>query len=171
MPETTTHAPQEVPPAVHPTRHLAYMVQACPMTVREGLEEYYGTIDGLITEDNASKEVADLFRYHDTCHVVFGCDTSPIGETLADTWSIFGSDVSLKTYARYFQLQETQDLFQDIGVWRSVRIFASALPIMPRAYGRTRRMTKRWPFHDHEAYLDRPLAEVRAEFGIEVFEL
>ena len=37
---------------VHPPRKLAYMEQGCEMTLREGLDEYYTQIEGLITEDN-----------------------------------------------------------------------------------------------------------------------
>ena len=45
------------------------------------------------------------------------------------------------------------------------------LPVyMPKVWLRTRKMTKRWPWTEFESYLDRPLGEIREEFGIEVFD-
>ena len=107
-------AGDEGPSKIHPQRHLAYMRPDATMTLREGLAEYYTTIDGLITEENADPEVAALFRFHDTCHVLFGCDTSIHGEALADTWSIFGTTVTLKTYQRYLSFSETQSIFKSM---------------------------------------------------------
>ncbi|MCB9598103.1 MAG: hypothetical protein H6719_35645 [Sandaracinaceae bacterium] len=155
---------------VHRRRHLAYMDPASTLTLREGLEEYYGTIDDLVTDDNAAPDVAALFRFHDTTHVLFGCDTSMRGEALTDTWSVFGTDVTLKAYRRYFELQETQDIFASMTFWEKVQALAISTVLIPRALWRALRMTKKWSFRDHEAYLDRPLCEVRAEFGIRVIE-
>ncbi len=31
-----------------------------------------------------------------------------------------------------------------------------------------RLMTKKWPFWDNDTHLDRPIGEIRREFGIEV---
>lgn len=157
-------------PAIHPQRHLGYMRADATMTLREGLTEYYTQIEDLITEENAAPDVAALFRLHDTTHVVFGCDTSMRGEALADTWSIFGSDVTLKTYRKYLALQETQSIFAAMTWWEIAKALASSFVYMPRAFWRTRQMKKKWPFYDHEAYLDRPLDEVRAELGIRVVE-
>ena len=155
---------------LHPTRHLAYMQPDATMTLREGLQEYYATIDGLVTEENASKEVADLFRFHDTCHVVFGCDTSPRGEALADTWSIFGSTVTLKTYRDYANLQETKNLFSEMTFGDMLTMLASSSTAVPVAFWRAQHMNKKWPFREHDEYLDMPLNEIRAEFGIQVVE-
>lgn len=173
MSTTTTEATPTTPERglesrIHPSRELRYMEQGCPMTLREGLGEYYTQIDDLITEDNASAEVAALFRYHDTTHVLFGCDTSIAGETLADTWSIFGTDVTIRGYLKYLEIQETQDVFAALGTWTALGQMVRALPLMPRAIWRASRMKRKWPFRNHEAYLDRPLSEIRDELGIRV---
>lgn len=163
-------AGDEGPSKIHPQRHLAYMRPDATMTLREGLEEYYTTIEGLITEENAPAEVAELFRFHDTCHVVFGCDTSLHGEALADTWSIFGSTVTLKTYQRYLQLTETQSVFKSMTMADIVSMLGETTTSMPVAFWRAMHMTHKWPFRDHEQYLDRSLKEIRDEFGIQVVE-
>jgi len=156
--------------AAHPTRELAYMRPDATLTLREGLEEYYGTIDGLITNENASDEVAELFRLHDTTHVLFGCDTSPRGEVLTDAWSLFGTDVDLGTYWRYMQLPETQNIFVSMGWWNVAKVFGAALIGMPKAIWRARAMTRKWSFADHSAFLDLPLYEIRSYFNIRVIE-
>ena len=167
MPDEETHDTEKVS-KLHPHHHLEYMRPDCTMTLREGLEEYYATITGLITEKNAAKEVADLFHFHDVCHVVFGCDTSPHGEAIVDTWSIFGTTVTLRTYQKYLSFQETQSIFASMTLADMVRMLGESATAMPQAFWRAQHMTHKWPFRDHERYLDVPLAEIRREFGIEV---
>ncbi|MGB1277971.1 MAG: hypothetical protein ACPG77_19650, partial [Nannocystaceae bacterium] len=156
---------------VHPPRKLAYMEQGCEMTLREGLDEYYTQIEGLITEDNADSEVAALFHHHDICHVLFGCDTSLPGETLADTWAMSGTDVTLSQYMQYFKLQETKDILGELATWNAFKTFLSSFHLMPRAWWRARKMTKKWPFMENDAYLDTPLRELRESFNIEVLQV
>jgi hypothetical protein len=155
---------------IHPRRELAYMKPDATMTLREGLEEYYGTIENLITEENADPEVAALFRFHDTCHVLFGCDTSPRGEALVDTWSIFGTTVTLKTYQRYLSLAETKSIFESMTFTEMLAMLGASTTAMPQAFWRAQHMTHKWPFQEHDRWLDRPLHEIRSEFGIEVIE-
>jgi len=141
------------------------------MTLQEGLDEYYTQIEGLITEDTAAPEVAALFHHHDICHVLFGCDTSLPGETLADTWSIAGTDVTLRQYMAYLKLQETKDILAELGTWSAIKTMLGSLHLMPRAWWRARKMTKKWPFVDNEAYLNTPLRELREMFNIKVLRV
>ncbi len=157
--------------ALHPRRNLRYMEQDCDMTLAEGLKEYYTQIDNLITEDNTSPEVAKLFHYHDTVHVLFGCDTSIGGETLADTWSIAGTDVTLRGYMEYLKLDEVKELLNGLSTWEAFWLMARSLPLMPKAWWRARKMSKKWPFRDNEQYANVPLSHLRREFNINVIHL
>ncbi len=165
-----SHDRAETASKIHPHRDLAYMKPGATMTLREGLEEYYGTIENLVTEENADAEVAALFHFHDVCHVLFGCDTSPRGEALVDTWSIFGTTVTLRTYQKYLSLQETQSIFASMSFAEMLHMLGQSTTAMPVAFWRAQHMTHKWPFRDHEQYLDRPLVEIRREFGIDVVE-
>jgi hypothetical protein len=156
------------PSKVHPHRHLEYMRPDTTITLRAGLAEYYGTITNLITDKNAAADVAALFRFHDVCHVIFGCDTSPRGEALADTWSIFGSTVSLATYRRYMALPETKAIFASLSLGDMVRMAGESTLVVPLAMWRATRMRRKWPFDAFEPYLDLPLAATRCDFGIDV---
>lgn len=154
---------------VHPHRHLKYMDPTSTMTLREGLEEYYTTIENLITEENASSpEIGELFHFHDVCHVLFGCDTSIHGEALVDTWSIFGTTVTLKTYQKYLAASDTQSIFESMTFDDMMEALTETTTQTPKAFWRATHMTKKWPFREHEQHLDRPLNELREEFGIEV---
>jgi len=135
------------------------------------LQEYYTQIEGLITEDNASSEVASLFRYHDTCHVLFGSDTSIPGEMLADSWILSGSDETLREYLKYLELGETKDIFMTLMSPKAIlQMFLSA-PLMLRAWWRARKMTASWPYRDHDHLLDTPLCELRERFNVRVISV
>lgn len=158
---------KEDAPKVHPHRHLKYMDPKATMTLREGLEEYYD-IPGLFRPEEMEGEMGELFGFHDTCHVIFGCDTSIHGEALVDTWSIFGTTVTLKTYQKYLEFSGTQSLFKNMTFEQMLEALSETATQTPKAFWRATHMTHKWPFRDHEQYMDRPLDELRAEFGIEV---
>ena len=147
---------------------LAYLDQDCTQTLREALEDYFAAIPGLLTEDNAEKWVADLFRSHDIGHVVFGCDTSLNGEPLADVFCVFGTDCTVREYMRYAEIPETKAIFREAGLWRTLVSGLRSLPRIVVALWRCFRMPKKWPFWHNDELLDRPLNELRQQFGVRV---
>jgi hypothetical protein len=147
---------------------LAYLKQDCPLTLRAALDEYYAQIPDLITEANSEARTAALFRRHDVGHVVFGCDTTLNGEPLADTFCMFGSDVKLKEYAEYAKIPETKKIFKDAGIWLMVYACVRCVPAVIVALWRCWRMPKKWSFWHNDQWLDVPLRQIRAEFGIHV---
>jgi hypothetical protein len=82
-----------------PTKHFRYQEQDSPMTLGEGLREYYAGHPGLVQPDQMDADAAPFFRSHGTCHVLFGLDTTLVDESLADLWTIFGTDVGFRRYA------------------------------------------------------------------------
>ncbi|PRP91087.1 hypothetical protein ENSA5_58240 [Enhygromyxa salina] len=147
----------------------AYQDQDSPLTLREGLDEYYRDNPKVTPPDEASDEGARFFASHDVAHVVFGTNTQILDETITDLWQIFGLDISAWEYARQgAAAPEVREVFRELGL----RGLAKGLALLPRYVGeiwrRTRRMHKPWPWTEFGEYLDRPLAEIRAEFGIEV---
>ena len=76
------------------------------MTLAEGLDEYTSAYSFLNNNDGKT-EASAWFRKHDLTHVVFGTLPFEIrGETINDLWTIFGSDVTLKGYARFFSVTQ-----------------------------------------------------------------
>lgn len=143
-----------------------YQQQDSPQTLREGLAEYYARMQNLIPLEAMRPEARALFVLHDTAHVVFGCDTSLGDEVLLDVWTLFGSDIAMRTYLNYMRLPEVAGIFRENGYLRSLWVACTMLPRGLRIIARTRAMRRRWPWREHERYLAMPLRELRAELGI-----
>src|SRR5262245_48643825 len=105
-----------------------YAKQDSDQSLREALEEYYGRNPNLLDPDALSVDAKTLFRPHDVTHVVFGCDTSLRGETLVDTWTIFGTTAGLSGYLQYFKYPQVNAIFADIGALRIAAELFRALP-------------------------------------------
>lgn len=155
-------------PATNSDLRLAYLDQGCTQTLREALDDYFASIPGLITEDNADERVGALFRRHDIGHVVFGCDTSLNGEPLADTFCMFGTDVKLREYAEYAKIPETKQVFKDAGLWPLLVASVLCVPRVMVALWVCWRMPEKFPFWHNDEWLDVPLVEIRRRFGVRV---
>lgn len=145
---------------------LRYTLQTSSQTLREGLAEYYEHNPALLDPARLDFAAARLFRQHDAAHVVFGCDTSLRGETLIDTWTIFASTIGLRGYLEYLKLPQVNQLFAEAGALRIASELASALPDLARVVWRSRRLRRKWPWQDWAEHLERPLVEIREDFGI-----
>jgi hypothetical protein len=149
---------------------LAYQQQESPLTLAEGLEEYYAANSGKVTRPrDLPTESAGLFVSHDTCHVIFGLNTTPDDEAIADFRTILSCDVGVRRYAAYLlQDKQAQALFKEFGYLRSVWVTIAATPRICRAVAEACRMKRRWPWSPPATYQDRTLADLRGEFGIRV---
>ena len=149
---------------------LRYQEQDSSQTLREGLAEYYETnVGGVTKPSDLPPESAALFRSHDLCHVIFGLGTSLADETLVDTRTFFSCDVGMRRYTRYLTVdQAAKALFKELGYANAVWITLLSLPRICRAALEAIRMTKRWPWVPPGSFLDRPIADLRREFGIRV---
>lgn len=140
------------------------------MTLREGLEEYYRVHEN-VTPPSAYDEggAHELFRNHDVGHVVFGTTTTMEDEARTDTWLMYGCDVGFWGYMAYLKQPEATAILKEIG-W--AKLLGGLWP-MTRAMFQTRRrarkMAKKWPWAQHDELMEQPLAELRREYGIQVF--
>ena len=147
---------------------LRYASQASSQSLREGLAEYYERNPALLDPAQLDAASAELFRQHDAAHVVFGCDTSLRGETLVDTWTLFGSTLGLRGYLAYLRLPEVNQVFAEAGARRIASELLRCLPDVLRVVWRGGWLRRKWPWQSHAEHLDRPLAEIRERFGIRV---
>jgi hypothetical protein len=149
-------------------RRFAYEHQDAKQTLREGLEEYYGSDPSLLAPEHVSQDIALGLRAHDAAHVVFGCDTTVRGEVVLARWSLFGAVDGMQIYLRGMRSSETRFLFVDF--FRKLRpsiLFFAAFD-GGRALIRSLFLRRRWPTFDWQNYADRPLVEIRREFRIRV---
>ena len=147
---------------------LGYIDQDSTQTLGEGIAEYYAANPMLLDPDGMPTDAGTLFKQHDAGHVIFGCDTSLRGESLIDTWTIFGSTARLKGYIEYFRHPQIYQIFEDVGYLRMTIEFIRCLPDVCRVLARCRRLNARWPWEKYDDYLDRTLADLRKEFNIRV---
>lgn len=155
-------------------RTSAYQRPDSELTLREGLAVYFEDNPGLLDPDDegqmSSDDAAELFRNHDVVHVVFGTNTSVEQEAMTDTWAMAATDVGVGRYMKYLNNPEAMKILEDIGylgaLWLSIRSVPAVFGVLRRSW----RMRKRWPWREHDRYLDVPLAQIRREFGIDVFQ-
>jgi hypothetical protein len=147
---------------------LAYQQQDSTLTLAEGLEGYYAENVGKVTKPrDLPAESAGLFASHDMCHVIFGLNTTPGDEALADVRTILSCDVGVRRYAAYLARdKQAQALFKEFGYFRTVWVTIAATPRICRAVAEAWRMKRKWPWSPPETYLNRTLADLRNEFGI-----
>ncbi|AFY55475.1 hypothetical protein Riv7116_2994 [Rivularia sp. PCC 7116] len=150
------------------SKKFKYQQQESLQTLEEALKEYYSSFNGLITEENTNPKVAKLFRLHDVTHVVFGCDTSIKEETLTDTWTIFGSTVTLGEYMEYLKYPETTQVLKEEGILKVFWIFILSFPDFIKVILYTFKMRKKWNFWDYQQYSNHSLKDIREEFNIQV---
>lgn len=153
-----------------PARRHAYQAQDSPLTLAEGLAEYY-RVNGNRVSPPASlpPESAALFRRHDICHVIFGLDTTLAHEAVVDTRTLISCDVGFRRYSRYLTSDaQAKTVFRETGYGTVLWATLKALPHLVRAIAEAFRMTKKWPWDVPEEYQARALADLRREYGIRV---
>lgn len=148
-----------------------YQLAGATMTLGEGLEEYYRVNPGLSEPANITDaKSAAYFHNHDSTHVVFGTHTGDLHEGVNDLWTIFAVDISFKDYAGgFFATDESKKIAQQIDYSTLGSLLWGSLKLVPEIRRRSKAMSKKWPWAPPGNFLSRPLNELRAEFGIEVF--
>ena len=153
---------------------LDFQRQSTKQTLREGLDEYYGDI-GVYHAEQMSPQSANWFRSHDAVHVVFGCNTTPEQEALTSTWTMFGTDwhwsEAVGEGLRPDQRDRfMKDIFGNVGYGRMTFLVFATLPGVIEVRRRARAMSRKWAKERYEKYLDVPLAKIRSEYRIEVYQ-
>jgi hypothetical protein len=136
--------------------------------LEQGLAEYLSANPNLKRDaDLLSPEARHFFRSHDVVHVVYGCGTSMPDEAIVKLASLFGTTGGrrvLRGYSHY----ETLDIYRELPLGSTLLALASAPYLIVRTVWCCVHQVRRWPWVGYEQYLHKPLADVRADFGIRV---
>jgi len=148
-----------------------YQLCDSSMTLREGLAEYYRVNPGLsVPAEISDPKSAAYFHSHDCTHVVFGTHTGFLNEGVNDMWTILGVGIRFREYAGgFFATDESKQITKQFAPLPLARSLWQTLRLTPEIWRRTRAMVKKWPWVPPEDLMDRPLKEIRAEYGIETF--
>ena len=76
-----------------------YCNQTCDLLLSDGLKEYY--LSNPPQVKNFADRFGQLLVNHDITHVVFGLGTSLEEETLLDTWTLRGTNITWKQIYQY----------------------------------------------------------------------
>ena len=103
---------------------------------------------------------------HDAIHVLFGCRTNLAGEVLAHVWTAFGTTAKLRDLHRVAGHRDHRTILSGIGHLRLLGAWLRNSPRIAATLRQSSRMKTRWPVEELDAFLDRPLDEIRREYGI-----
>lgn len=148
---------------------LDYLDPKATLTLREGIAQ-------LREEDAKERDVAPIvapevqrsMTAHDAVHVLFACDTSDRGEAVAHAWMLLGTTVSHRQLRDVMGTRDHRAFARELGRGRRLRALLSALPAIAGALLRARSMRERWSWTDYDRHLDRPLCDIRRDYGIRV---
>lgn len=141
--------------------------QDCTATLDEGVAEYYRSYPALARDEALSPAAREFFRCHDAVHVVYGCTTKLDDELVVKIASLFGSSAGFRVLAGY-RLHESIDIYRKLRLRDVLRTTLHATWLVPRTILRCLRQRRRWPRSDFGACAQRPLVQLRREFGIRV---
>ncbi|NNM21186.1 MAG: hypothetical protein HKO55_07955 [Gammaproteobacteria bacterium] len=136
------------------------------ITLREGVKRHRAQNAVVVSEDDVSPEVQAFFRCHDVAHVVFGCDTTMVGEGVLKIFTIFGTTLGFRGHVTAYSGAGAFGLFRQYSTLHVLRSILRLLACIPHAVVHARRMSRRWPWADHSEYLDKTIEQVRREFNI-----
>lgn len=147
-----------------------YQAADTRQTLAEGLAEYYALNAGRVSPPaSLPPESRDLFRRHDICHVIFGLDTTLADEAMADSRTLMQCDVGFRRYAAYLGSDaQAKAVFKEVGYLTVLWGTVATLPRILKAAVAAFRTRKRWPWSPPEAFLDRPIVELRRAYDIKV---
>jgi hypothetical protein len=100
-------------------------------------------------------------------HVVYGCGTSMPDEAIVKLASLWGTTGG-RAVLRGYRLYESLDIYRHLPLWDTLRALLAAPVLLVRTAWRCSRQPQRWPWSDHDAYMDMPLHAIRSRFGIRV---
>lgn len=137
-------------------------------TLSEGLAEYFSANPDLKRADNLqSQEARQFFRAHDVVHVLYGCGTSMPDEAIVKLASLFGTTGGARILRGYTH-HETLDIYRNLPITSTLLAFLAAPYLIIRTVWRCARQRQRWPWLEHEQFMNVSLLELRSRFGIRV---
>lgn len=147
---------------------LAFKPQDAELSLREALQIHRAHIPQLVdVPDEPQDMLEELFAGHDVVHCIFGLGTSVGEEIRVDLYSLFGTTLSVKRYWSYITHPVVTKVIQETTPLAALPSIGWSILRLPWIWFRTRRM-KRWDFDGWRKHLDRPLFEIRQDYGIQV---
>ena len=139
------------------------------MTLQEGLRKHYLLNPRFTPWDNYKGENAKkLVKAHDISHLVFGCDTSLLGEMRVQLWAKFAvQKFSFKESLTYARDKEAKVLLKNpVGYLAMFVFFVKHFSEIARVRRQAKLMPAKWVYFNEDAYMTMSVSDIRRRFGI-----
>lgn len=141
------------------------------MTLEDGLRKHY-LLNPQFTHwnDYKSDNAKKLVKAHDISHLVFGCDTSLLGEMRVQLWAKFAvQKFSFKETLAYARDKEAKVLLKNpVGYLAMFMFFLKHVSEIVKVRRQSQMMTAKWVYFDEDTYMKLPVGDIRKGFGIVV---
>lgn len=134
-------------------------------SLADGLAEYFAANPGLVRGAQLPEAAKAFFTSHDAVHVLFGCGTSLPDELVVKVASVFGTTAGFSAL-RGYRLHESFDIYARLWPGAIALTVLLAPSLVVRTIWRCTRQRNKWPWSKFEGYLNTPLTDLRARFGI-----
>lgn len=146
-----------------------YLDQDCDLTLQQALDRYYAQNPGFYQPSQLDDESRKVFFAHDVCHIIFGCNTSLVGEAKVEQWTIHSTNFSFQEYVD--TVLSTEATRQAVAEISPIQVlgqgFLNIYPLI-KTYLRAKKVKPKWDFYKYSEYLDRSLVDIRKEFNIHI---
>ena len=154
---------------------MQILKQDCDLTLREGLAELYRANPEV---ESVSKAKGKMFTDHDLTHVIFGCDTSLIGEIVLKPWILFGTTINIeemKTYAADPEVRRLNEEGRELMGGQVLGTLKLVFYYLPQFFWiwltKVRKMRQKWPHSAvTEDMLESKICDLRKDYNIRILQ-
>jgi ubiquinone biosynthesis protein Coq4 len=144
------------------------------MTLEKALIEHYKINPQFTRYDQfETLEAGNAIKSHDISHILYGCDTTLLGEYKVQMWNNFSSTKTRpKISFKLIFSKDAKALMQLVIPTGLIKFAREHKVEMNRIKNEIKtqsdKMTKKWIYGHEETYMQKTIAEIRAEYGIEI---
>lgn len=141
------------------------------MTLQDGLRKHYLLNPQFTPWSNYKSENAKkLVKAHDISHLIFGCDTSLLGEMRVQLWAKFAvQKFSFKESLAYARDKEAKVLLKNpVGYLAMFIFFLKHFGEIRRVRRQSQLMPAKWVYFEEDSYMTTPVGAIRKRFGVVV---
>ena len=141
------------------------------LLLSEALRQHYVLNPQFTVWNGYKSDIAQkLVRAHDISHLVFGCDTSLLGEMRVQLWAKFGvQSFGFKESLSYAKDKEAKVLLKNpVGYWSMLVFFLRHFSEVFQVRRQAKFMLRRWVYFNENTYMQMTVRDIRQQFGIRV---
>jgi ubiquinone biosynthesis protein Coq4 len=144
------------------------------LTLQEALDQHYAINPQFTQWDTFdAPEARNLIKAHDISHILYGCNTSYMGEYMVQTWNGAGSNLNIPPthIFKYLLNKDLKQLILPTSLFSySISHIREFITVRSLIKKQAKLMTKKWQYFKEDQYLSTIVSEIRAEYGIHILE-